>query len=221
MGTFKNGVLGGFSGKVGSVVGATWKGQNVMKIIPASVSNPRTPRQQAVRSRFSMMGHFLSTQRRLVSVGFKAYADTSTSFNAAMKYNLAHAIAGEYPDLTIDFSQARLSMGQLPVPSDLVAVVSSDKSITLNWTDNSSMELASAGDILMVGVYDAETGSGYTLSGSYKRSDATGLITLPDNWAGRTVELFVFMVSPLSTGETHSKEMVSETLYMGSLLLTG
>ena len=221
MSTFKNGILGGFSGKVGSVVGATWKGQNVMKIIPASVSNPRTPRQLAVRSRFSMMGHFLSTQRRLVSVGFKAYTETSTGFNAAMKYNLSHAIVGEFPEQSIDFSLVKLSLGQLPVLSDLVAVVSSNKSITLNWTDNSSMELASAADILMVGMYDAEAGLGYTLSGSYKRSDATGLITLPDNWAGRTVELFVFVVSPLSSGETHSKEMISETLYMGSLQLTG
>ena len=221
MSTFKKGILGGFSGKIGNVVGATWKGQNVMKILPATVSNPRTPAQQAVRSRFALMGHFLSTQRRLVSVGFKAYAETTTSFNAAMKYNLANAIEGEYPDQSIDFSKLKLSLGQLPVPSGMQAAVTSSLEFSLTWTDNSNMELASASDLLMIGVYDAETGSGYTLSGSFKRSDANGVITLPDNWANRTVEVFVFMVSTLTTGEINTKEMVSDTLYLGSLTLAG
>ncbi|MBE0650048.1 MAG: hypothetical protein IH595_04320 [Bacteroidales bacterium] len=192
-----------------------------MRVIPASVSNPRTPRQLNARSRFALMGHFLSTQRRLVSAGFKAYAENSTAFNAAMQYNLAYAITGEYPDLSIDFSQVKLSMGQLPVPSGMQAVVSSALSITLSWTDNSSMSLANSSDLLMVGVYDPETGTGYTELGILKRSDAGGVLTLPDNWAGRMVELFLFMVSTLSAGEIHSKEMVSDTLYMGNLQLTG
>lgn len=221
MSKFKNGILGGFSGKVGNVVGATWKGLNVMKVIPASVSNPRTPGQMAVRSRFAMMGHFLSTQRRLVGIGFRAYAETSTGFNAAMKYNLAHAIEGEYPEQAIDFSKIKLSMGQLPVPSGIQAAVTSELSFTLTWTDNSNMQLADSTDLLMVGVYDAENGLGYTLSGINKRSDANGVVTLPDNWAGRTIELFVFTVSTLTAGEIHTKEMVSDTLYLGSLQLAG
>lgn len=220
MSKFKQGVLGGFSGKVGSIVGSKWKGQNIMRVIPASVSNPRTPKQLNVRSRFALMGHFLSTQRRLVSTGFKAQAETLTAFNVAMQYNLANAITGEYPDLSIDFSQVKLSSGQLPVPSKMQAVVSSALSITLSWTDNSSMDLASASDLLMAGVYDPETGSGYTLSGVFKRSDAGGVLTLPDNWSGRAVELFLFMVSTLSVGENNSKELVSDTLYMGNLQLS-
>ena len=43
MGTISKGILGGFSGKVGTVIGGNWKGIDYMRSIPASVSNPRTP----------------------------------------------------------------------------------------------------------------------------------------------------------------------------------
>jgi len=220
MATHRQGVHGGFKGRIGNIVGSTWKGQNVMKIRPASVSNPRTPAQLNVRTRFALMGHLLSTQRRLVSTGFKAYAEGGTAFNAAMKYNLAHGIAGAYPDLSVDYSQVRLSRGTLPVLSGLQVAVSSALSFDLTWVDNSSMSLASPDDLLMIGVYDPETASGYTLLGAFKRSDTSGMVTLPDNWSGRQIELFVFVASPLSLGELYSKESVSESMYLGSLLLT-
>ena len=34
MGTYNKGILGAFSGKVGPVVGATWRGKEVMRSLP-------------------------------------------------------------------------------------------------------------------------------------------------------------------------------------------
>jgi len=45
MGKISQGILGGFSGKVGSVVGANWKGINYMRAKAVSVANPRTDGQ--------------------------------------------------------------------------------------------------------------------------------------------------------------------------------
>lgn len=53
MGIIKQGILGGFSGKVGSVVGTSWKGRAVMKAMPLSVANPRTAGQVAQRSKMT------------------------------------------------------------------------------------------------------------------------------------------------------------------------
>lgn len=53
MGIIKQGILGGFSGKVGSVVGTSWKGRAVMKAMPLSVANPRTSGQVNQRTKFS------------------------------------------------------------------------------------------------------------------------------------------------------------------------
>lgn len=53
MGKIKQGILGGFSGKVASVVGTSWKGIAVVKSQPLSVSNPRTAAQVAQRTKMA------------------------------------------------------------------------------------------------------------------------------------------------------------------------
>lgn len=60
MGIIKQGILGGFSGKVGSVVGTSWKGRAVMKAMPLSVANPKTAGQVAQRSAFKACVQFAS-----------------------------------------------------------------------------------------------------------------------------------------------------------------
>ena len=46
MGIINQGILGGFSGKVGPIVGFRWKSNYYIRARAAKVSNPRTPKQQ-------------------------------------------------------------------------------------------------------------------------------------------------------------------------------
>ena len=55
MAVIKQGILGGFSNKCGSVVGTSWKGIAVMKAKPLSVANPRTAAQVKNRNRQTMV----------------------------------------------------------------------------------------------------------------------------------------------------------------------
>ena len=59
MGTIKKGILGSFSGKVGNIVGASWKGIAYIRSLPASVRNPRTVKQVTQRSKFIQAGRQL------------------------------------------------------------------------------------------------------------------------------------------------------------------
>lgn len=59
MGTIKKGILGSFSGKVGNVVGASWRNIAYMRSLPSSMRNPRTEKQVTQRNRFSLIGKFL------------------------------------------------------------------------------------------------------------------------------------------------------------------
>ena len=60
MAKIKQGILGGFSGKVAGVVGTSWKGRAVMKSRPLSVANPRTEAQQEQRGKFSSIAELAS-----------------------------------------------------------------------------------------------------------------------------------------------------------------
>ena len=55
MGKINQGILGGFSGKVGNVIGGTWKGIDYMRVKPAHVTNPKTEGQVDQRSKFCTM----------------------------------------------------------------------------------------------------------------------------------------------------------------------
>lgn len=60
MAIISRGILGGFKGKVANVVGTSWKGRAVMKSLPLSVANPRSPRQVSQRTKFSNVTQFAS-----------------------------------------------------------------------------------------------------------------------------------------------------------------
>ena len=54
MAIIKRGILGGFSNKIGNVVGTSWKGISVMRSLPQSVHNPKTPAQEEQRTNFAV-----------------------------------------------------------------------------------------------------------------------------------------------------------------------
>ncbi len=55
MGTIKQGILGGFSGKVGTVIGSSWKGISYMKGRAQSIKNPKTAAQVMQRNFFAQL----------------------------------------------------------------------------------------------------------------------------------------------------------------------
>lgn len=91
------GILGPVSGKVGNVVGGTWRGIDYLRAMPANVGNPRTEAQLNQRGRFVMMLRFLQPALEFVKVGFKPYAVKMSTYNAAMSYNLRNAMVGAFP----------------------------------------------------------------------------------------------------------------------------
>src|SRR5690606_508733 len=69
MGIIKQGILGGFSGKVGNVVGASWKGIDYIRSLPSSVSNPRTPGKEGVKNMNDNLKKYLDSLMRPIPSG--------------------------------------------------------------------------------------------------------------------------------------------------------
>jgi hypothetical protein len=219
MGTFKNGILGGFSGRVGNVVGSTWRGKSVMRVRPASVTNPNTDKQRGQRSRFGMVNRFCSSLGDLVKVGFRPLAGKQSAFNAATSYNLRNAVVGDFPDVQLSFADLKLSKGILPgVASPVLNFVAPDR-LELTWTDNSSKALASATDLLMVGLYAPESATGLCYLNAATRADAQASLEIPEEWLGTTAEVFAYFLSASGLGGVATKEQVSDSVHAGSLLL--
>ena len=173
MGVIAQGILGGFSGKVGNVVGASWKGIHVIRIKPASVANPRTEGQVNQRNKFSATLEFLQPSLAFIKQGYRFYANKMSAFNAAMSYVIQNAITGTAPTFMVDYATALVSRGKLE------GVLGGDASeatgnVTVTWTDNSANGNARPDDKVMLLVYNATTGdSTILLDDPATRVDAT------------------------------------------------
>ncbi|MBQ0016862.1 MAG: hypothetical protein KBT04_07765 [Bacteroidales bacterium] len=193
MGTFKQGILGGFSGKVGTVIGSFWKGRNVMRSIAQHVHNPQTAAQMNQRARFSMISRMIAASQTFVDQGYQNHTATETAGNAAMRDNLGNGcISGTYPTLTIDYTKVTFSKGtHINVDSPSVTQ-DTGHSATVTWTDNTGVAPEVLGsDVVMVMLYNiSKTASTYDIS-SATRSDQTLTVSYPATWVGDTIHCFV------------------------------
>jgi hypothetical protein len=194
MGTIKKGVLGGFSGKVGSVVGASWKGIDYIRSLPASVKNPRTEGQVTQRTKFTVALEFLRPIIAYLNVGFKPYASKQSPYNAAMSYNVSNAVTGTFPDFEMDYPNALVSKGSLLGAEDASATTAAG-SISFAWTDNSEVSNALATDKAMPLAFNISKGQAVFKTNGAERSTEADTLTIPANWSGDDVEVYLGFVS--------------------------
>src|SRR6476661_4632088 len=150
MATFEKGILGGFSGKVGTVIGSTWKGIDVMRSKPRKTDRVPSEKQLDQQYKFALMGQFVQIVAGFVQVGFKGYQKGQSAYNSAMGYNLKNAIVGTSPDFEIDFSKTLVSRGDLPPAMNADATSAASGMVKFTWDDNQNVGKAKATDQAMV-----------------------------------------------------------------------
>ena len=209
MGTIKKGILGGFSGKVGTVVGGSWKGISYMRSLPQSVKNPRTPGQVSQRSKFALTLALLKPMTALLRTGWKLYAHRQSPFNAATSYTLANAITGNYPDYEIDPGKVLVSRGSL-TPAANGMVVAAGGSIEFAWDDNSGMGSAKQTDKTLIAVLNPAKGEAITNDAGADRMTGEQSVPVPADWMGDSTEIYLGFISE------DGKE-VSNSVHLGTV----
>ena len=212
MGKINQGILGGFSGKVGNVIGGNWKGIDYMRVKPASVANPKTEGQVNQRSKFTTVLQFLQPMKDFIKVGFKLYTDKKTEFNSAMSYNLKNGVAGTFPNFSIDYANALVSRGPLSGALNPTVASSGAGSVELNWTDNSTEGNAKATDKALVLVYNPTKGEVVFLTQGADRSTGAQTLPVPDNFSGDTVHAYVAFMS-------EDEKQIANSKYVGSVVV--
>jgi hypothetical protein len=194
MGKIKQGILGGFSGKVGSVVGGSWKGISYMRGKAASIKNSQTLHQMQQRYKFALALSVLQPLVAFIRVGFKRYAHRQSEFNAAMSYTIKHAIVGTYPDFEIDYSKLLVARGTLTGANDAAATAITGK-IKLTWEDNTGIGEARPTDNSMLVAINPEKGEAAYITDGAPRSACTEQLAVSPFWAGDEVEIYLAFIS--------------------------
>jgi hypothetical protein len=213
MGTIKKGILGGFNGKVGTVVGAKWKQTAYMRSLAQNVKNPRTPAQVKHRAKFKMTLEYLRPLAPLIRIGWKHYATKKqTAFNSAMQYFMKNVI-GKYWvwDLEADPNKFLISRGTLTPAEQTTTTIGHNPGVTsfyVVWGNNSAVGNASADDIALVALVNKDKRTAIISYNDKKRNSGSVRFTIPKDWVDDTVYPYVGFVSA-------DGKRVSNSVYLG------
>ena len=209
MGKYGNGILGGFNGKVGNVVGATWKGITYMKAIQNTGNKKATEKQIVQRAKFGFAAQFLQPLYPVIQIGFKTLGIKQSAQNAAIAHLLNYAITGEYPAFAVDYENLYLAKGSIKV-ADSASIVVEDDHITFNWNDtDKAMKLLGEEQALLVGISNGYYPS-YSID-EYTRENRTGALSFPNAPSGSLVHCY------LAFAETENLKRASNSIYLGTV----
>ena len=145
MGKIKQGILGGFKGKVGTVIGSSWNGISYMRGQAQSVRNPKTPAQMIQRDFFKevqdLAGQFTNEQLAFL---FPNTPKNMTRRNALTQQLAADPIAtddAKHVDLANLNSIGNAATAELPD----VTITAAGENLTISW-DGATTERAENAD---------------------------------------------------------------------------
>jgi len=190
MGTYSNGVMGPFNGKVGTVVGYMWNGKFCMRAYQKYVKNPRTEAQTAHRQMFKQEVQLAAKMRRAVAKTLRdsAREEGLTAYNLFVKLN-QRAFGMEEGRLTVDYSALTLSVGDVPPVEPRGMEWSADNVLEVRFSPTGA---GSRYDLVYLYVYVPDLESGY-LAAPVHRRDKRLAVALPDEYAGHQAQAYLMV----------------------------
>ena len=210
MATFEKGILGGFSGKVGNVVGSRWRGKNVMRSLPQRGNYTPTEKQEEQRLKFKTVIGFLTPLVGILSRFFGSPQGDKSRANLATSYHLKNAVLETPEGMVMDYAKVLVSKGELRGIASGTVAAAAGNILNFGWQDNSGQGKATATDTLMVVVYAPDLNLFFTDTSVAARDAASASVTLPDFMASFEVEVWASFTKP----DTNFAAM---STYMGSV----
>jgi hypothetical protein len=212
MGKMYLGILGGFSGTVGTVVGSTnKKGDDIIRARTKKARTSNTEGQVNQRTKFGMVTGFLQPLNFLLKNGLKGVAgDSMTAYNYACQYALKNAVVGEAPDFELDYNKVLISQGSLAREA-MAKAQAIDNKISFSWDDISENGLCNPKDKAVMVVYNVDNAEISYSDGSVTRGSKTGTLALPFAEPGDKLLFYLYFRSE------NDPTIVSTSQYLGSV----
>lgn len=203
MGKINQGVFGEVKGKVGNLVGCTWKGIPYMRTRPAHMTNPRTASQQNQRGRFSIAMNFLRPITPFIRYGYQEFAKKQTPFNAAMSYLMKNAFTGEGEDLALDYNKVLVMHGTL-TQAENAAVTLENGCARFTWDNNSGQGNATEDDAVFLLVYNKERNEAVYETAEAMRPSCKAEMRYPQEWKEHELAVYLGFCNVAGKGVSNS-----------------
>ncbi|MDR2221176.1 MAG: DUF6266 family protein [Flavobacteriaceae bacterium] len=199
------GILGGVKGKVGTVIGVTWRGKSIIRALPRKTKKKASEKQLDQRQKFKVVAHFLSPLFALTSKYFGQYQGVKSRTNLAMSYHLVETIQKVGGAFVIDYAKVVITKGIL---NGIIAPKAErkDNTIALTWSDGVTNPLSKPDDAVTVIVYNPNEQLFYITNMQSKRSDKKQSVVLAESWTNKNNEVWVVVTNA---------EQCSTSMYIG------
>ena len=211
MATINHGILGGFSGKVGNIVGYRYKNRFCIRQMPVKTLKPPTLKQLAQRSKFGLSNAFLSQLRPALKPLPEKGKRQISAFNSCFSKVIRGAIAGSYPNFGIHYGAVKLTSGSLYSGCNCF-VSEAAATLIFNWcpgTHNCPFE----GSVVMLAYNPAKEQWIYHKAAA-GNADRLAMLDLPCSFRGDRVETWLYFVSA-------NGKAVSDSVYLGPVQVSG
>lgn len=210
MARITKGILGGFSGKVGTVVGANWRGQDIIRSTPKPSSRPPSDRQLLQQTKFKLVVGFLQPVKNIQAKYFGSGSGSKSRVNIAVSYTISEAVqmTGDIPELI--YSKVLMTKGDLAGFQNVTAIPQGDQVISVSWENNSQQGNADATDKANIICYCEELGTYEIFESVAERSIMTANVTLPPSYSGKKIEVWAFLHNAKET-------LACNSAYLGNL----
>lgn len=212
MGKLVIGILGGFRGTVGTVVGTSnRKGDDIIRAKTKRTRPQSTVSQQNQQTRFSLVTGFMKPLNFILKSGFKTVASGQmTPYNYACQKALKAAVLGDASNMELDYSNVLISDGLLSRTISATAEAEGDK-VVFSWSDNADAGLCSPEDKAVMLVYNITQSEVSYSDGSVTRLAQTGSLGLPYRKSGDVLLCYLFFRSAID------EYLVSPSLLAGEI----
>ena len=210
MGTYNKGILGPFSGKVGTVVGANWRGKDVMRSLPKKTNRTPSETQLLQRELFTAVSGFLTPISPVLSLYFGRKGGEQSRRNQAMSYHMKEAVNYVDPNFEILYNKVQISKGDLLGVQNPVVSSPAPGEVKFNWENNSGQGSAKATDQLVVVLYSPEEDLHHYLLTVANRDAAGATITMPAYFTGLELQCWITFASA-------DNKSYATSVYMGAV----
>jgi hypothetical protein len=184
-------------------------GVTVVRICPGpSNKDSFSPKQLEQQAKFALMMKFLQPLTKLLNQTFRQTARAKTPCNKAFSYNLIHANTGTYPNLSIDYAMARLSLGYLNGFESAFCESCSTGEIVFTWIDRRfALTMAKPDDQVFLAAFDPESNHWYSGFGTVQRNVGSAILHVC-SLKGKPLHTYLGLISA-------DGKLVSNRVYTG------
>ena len=210
MANFNKGILGAFSGKVGNVVGASWRSLNIIRSLPKPSKKQATMAQLSQRQKFALITSFLKLGKALIDQYFGSRHAYKSRHNLCVSYHLKEAVTGTLDNYSIDFTKVVWTKGELLGLSNVVATAQANQIVQVSYVGMSGQSNALDEDQVILVLWNEAKGELPIYYSLAERVDGAGNITLPSTWQNDLVHVWVSVHNPL-------RKLVATSQYLNTI----